>query len=162
MVLPDPCRPAISTTVGGCEANFSLAVSLPRISTSSSRTNLDDLLAGRKRGQHLLADGLVLDVVDELLDNFEVDVGLKQRQADLAQRLLHVFFVEGGLAAQGLERALKLFLKILKHRRSYFIRASRFSPSTRTFRQAQIAMAPGVRGHQKPRGAKHSVQCQYW
>src|SRR6266446_8273986 len=37
VVLPEPCRPAIRTTVGGCEANFSLAVSLPRVSTSSSR-----------------------------------------------------------------------------------------------------------------------------
>src|SRR4029077_10554108 len=40
VVLPEPCRPVISTTVGGCEANLSLAVSLPRVSTSSSRTIL--------------------------------------------------------------------------------------------------------------------------
>src|SRR6266481_5907118 len=40
VVLPEPCSPAMSTTVGGCEANFSLAVSLPRVSTSSSRTIL--------------------------------------------------------------------------------------------------------------------------
>src|SRR5258707_3624149 len=40
VVLPDPCSPAIRTTVGGCEANFNLAVSLPRVSTSSSRTIL--------------------------------------------------------------------------------------------------------------------------
>src|ERR1700682_6298820 len=40
VVLPEPCSPAMSTMVGGCEANFSLAVSLPRVSTSSSRTIL--------------------------------------------------------------------------------------------------------------------------
>src|SRR5580700_12187128 len=40
VVLPEPCNPAMSTTVGGCEANFMRAVSLPRISTSSSRTIL--------------------------------------------------------------------------------------------------------------------------
>ncbi len=68
--------------------------------------NLDDLLGGRKRGRHLLADRLFLDVIDQLLDDFEVDVGFEQRQANCAQRLLNVFFIEGGLAAQGLERAL--------------------------------------------------------
>ena len=86
-------------------------MSLPRISTSSSRTNLDDLLAGRERGRDLLADRLGLDLVDELLDDLEVDVGLEQRQANFAQRLLHVLFGERGLPAQGLERALKFFLK---------------------------------------------------
>ena len=40
VVLPEPCRPAISTTVGGCEANLSLAVSLPSTATISSRTIL--------------------------------------------------------------------------------------------------------------------------
>src|SRR5579863_211498 len=40
VVLPEPCNPAISTTVGGCDANFMRAVSLPRVSTSSSRTIL--------------------------------------------------------------------------------------------------------------------------
>ena len=49
--------------------------------------NLDDLLARRKRGQHFLPDGLGLDAVDEVFDNFEVDVGLKQRQTNLFQRL---------------------------------------------------------------------------
>ena len=29
--------------------------------------NLDDLFGGRKRGRHLLADGLLLDVIDQLL-----------------------------------------------------------------------------------------------
>src|SRR5208283_1610708 len=46
VVLPEPCRPAISTTVGGCEENFSLAVSLPRTLISSSRTILTTCSAG--------------------------------------------------------------------------------------------------------------------
>ncbi len=71
--------------------------------------NLDDLLGGRERRRHLLPDSLFLDVVDELLYDLEVDVGFEQRQPDGAQRLLNVFFIEGGLAPQGLERALKLF-----------------------------------------------------
>src|SRR5208283_1083945 len=46
VVLPEPCSPAMSTIVGGCEANFSLAVSLPRIAISSSRTILITCSAG--------------------------------------------------------------------------------------------------------------------
>ena len=41
--------------------------------------NLDDLLARRKRGRNLLADSLRLHLIDELLNNFEVDVGFEQR-----------------------------------------------------------------------------------
>ena len=42
----------------------------------------------------------------EFLDDLEVDVGFKQRQANLAQGLLNVFFGERALAAQVLECAL--------------------------------------------------------
>ena len=70
----------MSTTVGGCEANFIRAVSLPRILDQFIADNLDDLLARRQRRRHLLADGLGLNVIDELLDDLEIDVGFKQRQ----------------------------------------------------------------------------------
>ncbi len=46
VVLPEPCRPAISTTVGGCEANLNFAVSRPSVSISSSRTTLMTISAG--------------------------------------------------------------------------------------------------------------------
>ena len=59
----------------------------------------------------MLADRLLLDVIDELLYDFEVDVGFQQRQADFAQRLLNVLFIEDGLPAQGLERTLQFFVK---------------------------------------------------
>jgi hypothetical protein len=49
-------------------------------------------------------------VIDELLDYFKVYVGLKQSEAQLTQRLLHVFFIEDGLSAQGFKGALELFL----------------------------------------------------
>ena len=52
--------------------------------------------------------GLV-NVVDELLNDFEVDVGLEQGETDFPQRLLNVFFIEDGLAAQRLERTLEFF-----------------------------------------------------
>jgi len=47
-------------------------------------------------------------VVDELLYDFEVDVGFEQGETNLAQRLLNVFLIEAGRAAEGLERGLKL------------------------------------------------------
>ena len=84
VVLPEPCSPAISTTVGGCEANFTSRRVLAEDLDQFIAHNLDDLLARRQRRQHFLADGLGLNVVDQLLDDFEVDVGLKQRQPDLA------------------------------------------------------------------------------
>ncbi len=80
--------------------------------------DLDDLLAGRKRGQHFLPHGLGLDTVDQLLDHFEVDVGFEQRQADFAQSLGDVFLAQPGLAAKRLEGALEFFLKILEHKRN--------------------------------------------
>ena len=52
---------------------------------------------------------LFLDVIDKLLYDLKVDVSLEQSQPNGAQRLLHVFFIEGGLAPQGLESALKFF-----------------------------------------------------
>src|SRR5581483_1385420 len=77
--------------------------------------DLDDLLAGRKGCHHLLADGFRLHLVDELLYHFEIDVGFEKGQPQLAQRLLHVLFVENSLPAQGFEGSLKAFLKVLKH-----------------------------------------------
>ena len=68
--------------------------------------NLDDLLARGKRGQYVLADSLDPNLVNELLDHLEIDVGLEQRQPDLAQRLVNVLLGQPGLAAKALERAL--------------------------------------------------------
>ena len=78
--------------------------------------DLDDLLAGRERGQDFLSDGLGLDAVDELFDDFEVDVGFEESQTNLFQRLGNVLFGEDGLPAERLEGALEFFLEILKHR----------------------------------------------
>ena len=71
--------------------------------------DLDDLLGGRQRGQHLLPEGLLLNVLDELLDHPEVNVGLQQGHPDLAQGALHVVDGELAFAAQVLEDALELF-----------------------------------------------------
>ena len=72
--------------------------------------DLDDLFAGRERGHHFLADSLGANLVDELLDDLEVDVGFEQREANFAQRLVNVLLGERGLPAEGLECALEFFL----------------------------------------------------
>src|SRR4029077_14162880 len=77
--------------------------------------NLDDLLSRREGGHDLLTDSFGADLIDKLLDNLEVDVGLEQRQADFAQGLVDVFLGQGGLSAEGFEGALEFFLKILEH-----------------------------------------------
>ena len=64
-------------------------------------------------------------MINQLFDNFEVDVGFKQGKANLAQRLLHVLFSESTLAAQVLKGSLKFFGKILKHSAQSILTVSR-------------------------------------
>ncbi len=78
--------------------------------------DLDDLLGGRKRGEHFGAHGLDADVLDQVARHVEVDVGFEQRHANLAQGLGDVLFGERALAAKGLEGALQFVCKVLKHR----------------------------------------------
>jgi hypothetical protein len=52
--------------------------------------DLHDLLGRRQRRQHVLPDRLFLDAIDEGADDLEVDVGLQERHAHLAERLLDV------------------------------------------------------------------------
>src|SRR5215469_10774490 len=68
--------------------------------------DLDDLFPGRQRGHNLLAERLVLDLVNELLNHLEADVGLQQRKANLAERLLNVVLIQDGLAAQRLKSSV--------------------------------------------------------
>ena len=68
--------------------------------------DLDDLLGGRKRGHHFLAERLLADVLDQFLDDLEVDVGFQQRHADFFQRFADVFFGQRALSAQVLKGAL--------------------------------------------------------
>ena len=78
--------------------------------------NLDDLLGGRERRQHLGAHGLGADVLDQLADDVEVYVGFEHRHADFAQGFLNVFFGQRALAAEVLEGALEFVCKVFKHR----------------------------------------------
>ncbi len=69
--------------------------------------DLDDLLAGRKRGEHFVAHGLFFDGLDELFGDAEMHVGLKQCDANFAQRGLHVFRREFAFSTQVFEDPLE-------------------------------------------------------
>ena len=69
--------------------------------------DLDDLLSGVEAAEHVLADGALLHRRDEIAGDLEVDVGLEQRQADLAHRLRDRLLVEAPLTAEIAERDLK-------------------------------------------------------
>jgi hypothetical protein len=102
-------------TVGGWEANLKRAVSLPRTLTSSSRTILTICSEGERAVATFVAEGLGADVLDEVFDDVEVDVGLEEGEADLAQGVGDVLVGDGALAAEGLEGALELVGKVFKH-----------------------------------------------
>ena len=88
----------------GAQAGLMLAQHLDHLVAD----DLDDLLGRRKRGEHFLAHGLFLDGFDELFDNTEVDVGLEQGHADLAQRGLHIGLAEFAFSAEVFEDSLEL------------------------------------------------------
>ena len=77
--------------------------------------DLDDLLGGREGGEHFGAEGFGADVLDEVADDVEVDVGLEEGDADLAQGFGDVLVGERALAAEGLEGALEFVGEVFKH-----------------------------------------------
>ena len=86
VVLPDPCRPSISTTRG-----VRVAGDNPPGDVAEERQHLvahdaHDVLVRRQAVQDLVADRLDAHAVDERLDDAEVDVRFEQREPNLAQR----------------------------------------------------------------------------
>ena len=69
--------------------------------------DLHDLFGGRECGGNLLTKGAGADVLDEFGDDREVDVGLEQGEADLAQGVGDVLFGDGALAAEVLKGSLE-------------------------------------------------------
>ena len=70
--------------------------------------DLHDLLAGVEALQDVLAGRALAHLRDEVLDDLEVDVGLEQREPDLAHRLRDRLLVEAALAAEVAEGVLEL------------------------------------------------------
>jgi hypothetical protein len=77
--------------------------------------DLYHLLARRQVLHHLLADRRGADTVHKRLDDFEVDVGLQQRQAHFAQGGIDVRLGQHAAARQPFDDLLEAALKSLKH-----------------------------------------------
>ena len=78
--------------------------------------DLHDLLPGGEALQDVLAGRALPHLGDEVLDDLEVDVGLEQREPDLAHRLRDRLLVEAALAAQVAEGVLELVGEGVEHR----------------------------------------------
>jgi hypothetical protein len=70
--------------------------------------DLDHHLRGGDALQHLLADGALANRADEVLDDRQRDIRLKQRHAHFAQSRVDVLLGEGAAAAQAIEDFAKL------------------------------------------------------
>ena len=102
VVLPEPWRPTIATTAGlpdQVEGPVARRQQVDQLVVD----DLDDLLAGGQALEDLLADRPLADPRDEVLDDLEVDVGLEQRQPDLAHRGVDVGLADPAAAGQRAE-----------------------------------------------------------
>ena len=108
VVLPDPCRPAEEDGRRRPCVERGPRVAGPISSISSSWTILHDLLAGPDALQHLARRAPARPRVSmNVLDDLDVDVGLEQREADLAHGARDRLLVQASLLAEVAERALK-------------------------------------------------------
>ena len=80
--------------------------------------DLHDLLRRREALHDLRAERALLDVADELAHHLEVDVGLEQRQADLAHGGVDVLGGELAVALETLHDALQAVGERVEHGRS--------------------------------------------
>ena len=100
VVLPAPCRPASRITAGGCVARSSGAAAPPISAVSSRWTTPISAWPGVSEPTTSSPTALSRTRGDEVLDDRQRDVGLEQREAHLAQRVLDVGVGEARLAAQ--------------------------------------------------------------
>ena len=93
------------------DRRLDLEVQLARAATHHlaqfDRDEADEVLLGRQRRQHFLAERLVLDVLDEVADDPDIDVGLEQSEADFAQRLFDIALADPALALEFFENAFE-------------------------------------------------------
>ena len=87
----------------------------PISSASSSLTILTTCWPGLSVADHVGAEAALLDRRRELLDDLEVDVGLEQREADLAHRGVDVVLGQRAAAADVGERGLELLGEGVEH-----------------------------------------------
>ena len=75
----------------------------------------DQRLARREAADHFLAERLLLHARDEVLHHRQADVGVEQREAHFAQRLLDVVLGEARVAAQRLDDAGEALREGVEH-----------------------------------------------
>ena len=76
--------------------------------------DLDHLLAGRDRADHILADGAGAHLVDEFLDHRQRHVGLDQGGAHFAQGGIDISLGQGAATAKLVEDAGQAGLQTFK------------------------------------------------
>ena len=116
VVLPEPWRPVIRITLG---TRFD-ALERARLGSAQHLDHLvaheaQDGLVGAQALQHVLAHGARAHALDELLRDLEVDVGLEEREADLAERVVDLGLAEDTLPAKGPEDPLEPLAERLEH-----------------------------------------------
>ncbi len=77
--------------------------------------DLDDLLRRADPLDELLPQALLADVLHKVLDDLEIDVGLQQGKAHLAQAGLDIFFRQLAASAEGAEHTGKAIGKAFEH-----------------------------------------------
>ena len=102
-------------TVGGRGEKVMPREAPPISAASSSLTILTTCWPGLSVAEHVGAQAALLDRRRELLDDLEVDVGLEQREADLAHGLVDVVLGQRAAGADVGEGRLELLGEGVEH-----------------------------------------------
>ena len=102
---------------------------------------LDDLLARVEALEDVLAERVGLHAGDEVLDDLEVDVGLEQREADLAHRLVDGVLVQPLGAAEIAQGRLEPVGEGIEHGREVYGREPVLPHTTSTRSRARDTRA---------------------
>ena len=81
---------------------------------------LDDLLTGVEALEDVVPEGVRLHARDEVLDDLEVDVGLEEREPDLAHRLVDGVLVQPLGAAEVTQGRLEPVGEGIEHGREVY------------------------------------------
>src|SRR5881296_797040 len=102
-----------------------------------------EVLLGGEAAQHLLTERVPLDRFDEVPDDLQVDVGLEERQAHIAERVLDVPFGDPSLALQLAQQGIELLRKSFEHDQGSPVRERATLQETRTKREPPGLENPG-------------------
>ena len=115
VVLPAPCSPASRITAGGCVGEIERRRRAAHQRGELALDDADQRLSGRQRADDVLPTAFSRTRGDEILDDRQRDVGLEQRHAHFAQRVLDVGVGEPRFAAQRLDDAAEPLGQIVEH-----------------------------------------------